>query len=488
MLLSALLLVQCADDEYLVTDVPVWKPVIESFSTQTPEWNSEVGTPSNISPEWVFSLIENDTMPEWEAPDQNLYPGSMTAIIRLTPYLERYIADDDKMVAMIGNECHGLAIPTIIDGKYYFFIQIKAASEEQGDIVFKYYSTKNRKLYFSVEKVPYRIDKIYGTSQTPVFLDFESSGKFPFYMNVFFQPNSQIVPFEVQQGDKIAAFADNECRGSATLNLNNSDNKIFNFEIRGKEADEPVVIKYYSNATKMIYQSEEKFQIEHRTQKGTETTPVKFGIIPENGIVAYVFIPEIFNDFATDKDLVALFASEECRGVYSERLTVNGKNVYRIPARISPNEKAEFKYYNAKLKYIFSTGNNLLYNTISSFGSPNVPKELPLLTSACHPVRMNAVFEIHHDLLNNISENDILAAFVNDECRGEAKFVENNGKKIFEVEINGSLFTNEKVSIRYYNASLKYQFESVKSFDFVPEGSFGSIDTPVVIELKIIEN
>lgn len=484
LLLFTLLFVGCTDDDYPTFEVPAWEPVSESFSVQAPAWMSEVGTSADTAPDWFLNLKENDAVPDWTAPDPNLYPGSMTAIIRLTPYLEKYIANDDKMAAMIGDVCHGVAMPTNIDGVNYFFIQIKAASDEQGDVTLKYYSTSTNKLYTAAEKVPYRIDKIYGTSHSPVFPDFESSGKYPYYMHVVLQPNLQTVPFEVQQGDRLAAFAGNECRGSVTLNAENSTNKIFNMEIRGKEPGDPVVLKYYSHANERIYQLEEKFNIEHKAQRGTEATPVKFGVIPEAGIVAYVVIPDIFSAYTSNQDIVAAFVGDECRGVFSHRLSANGKMVYRIPAKTNSNEKISFRYYNSKLDYIFTTASNISVSS-AEFGSATIPEVLPLITDGCHPLKMNAVLEMQHELIRNVSQNDLLAAFVNDECRGVGRFVEKNGKRMFEVAINGSLGLNEKVIIRYYNSSLKFKFESEKTIYFITDNSFGDIDNPAVIEMKV---
>ena len=118
----------------------------------------------------------------------------------------------------------------------------------------------------------------------------------------------------------------------------------------------------------------------------------------------------------------------------------------------------------------------------------NLPEELPLVTYGSHPLRMKAVFEINYDFLTSVTGADQLAAFVNGECRGKGRFVERNGKKLFEVDINGSLGTTEKVSIKYYNAARKCQYESVSTFDFVAESTFGSIAAPELIELNVIEN
>lgn len=485
LLMFTFLFFRCTDDEYPVTDAPEWEPVAEWFVTQAPLWQSETGTPCSTLPEWKINLKENDASPQWNAPDQNLYPGSMTAIFRLTPFLEKDISFDDKIAAFIGDDCRGVSSPTEIDGKYYFFLQITAEADEQGDVNFKYYSKHNSKIYTAADKVSYRIDKIYGTSQAPVYPDFESSGKYPFYMNVWLRPNPDLLPFAVQQSDMIVAFVNGECRGSATLQPVGT---AFSLEIRGIQAGENITVKYYSSTEKKIYQAEEKFTLNHKSQNGTETISVKFRVIPENGIVVYIFIPEVFSAYVSDKDMTSVFSGNKCRGIFSEKFTLNGKNVYRIPARILPDEKAEFRYYNDKLKYIFTSENNTPYQTISSLENSKVPLEAPLTITENHPMKMNAVMELRHEQLKKISETDIVAAFVNDECRGMGTMVEIDGKKLFEIQINGSLGVKEKVIIKYYNSTLRHKFESVKTFDFEPEKLLGNRNAPVDIELKMSKN
>jgi hypothetical protein len=93
-------------------------------------------------------------------------------------------------------------------------------------------------------------------------------------------------------------------------------------------------------------------------------------------------------------------------------------------SQLPKQEKAEFRYYNAKLKYIFSSEDNISYSTISTFGNSQPTKEIPLITESCHPLKMNGVFELDNKLLMKISDTDVLAAFVNDESQGIGKFIE----------------------------------------------------------------
>lgn len=142
---------------------------------------------------------------------------------------------------------------------------------------------------------------------------------------------------------------------------------------------------------------------------------------------------------------------------------------------------------NDKLKYIFSTAENIPSTTFSTFSNPNQPKEIPLITSNCHPLKMKGVFELKNQLVKKNGETDVLAAFVNDECRGIGKFIENNGKELFEIEICGSLSKTEKFKLKYYNTALKYQFESVKTIDFSAGNFMGTKDFPVIIEMNILK-
>ena len=109
LILAALLTVQCTEEGdklYPIVENPGWTAVAEDFVTEVPDWKADAaGTAS--APEWILDMQGNDTMPLWSDPDKSIFPTSMTAVVRLTPFLERYATENDVMAAFIGDECRG---------------------------------------------------------------------------------------------------------------------------------------------------------------------------------------------------------------------------------------------------------------------------------------------------------------------------------------------------------------------------------------------
>lgn len=67
-------------------------------------------------PKWELDLVEDEPDPAWKAPESGIYQFSMTAIIRLSEFLEKYADPKDEVSAFVGNECRG-SLPSRIMGK-----------------------------------------------------------------------------------------------------------------------------------------------------------------------------------------------------------------------------------------------------------------------------------------------------------------------------------------------------------------------------------
>ena len=149
LILAALLTVQCTEEGdklYPIVENPGWTAVAEDFVTEVPDWKADAaGTAS--APEWILDMQGNDTMPVWSDPDKSIFPTSMTAVVRLTPFLERYATENDVMAAFIGDECRGVASRIEVDGKSLYFVLIKAADDAGYDkyFGFEYWPTYDNK-------------------------------------------------------------------------------------------------------------------------------------------------------------------------------------------------------------------------------------------------------------------------------------------------------------------------------------------------------
>lgn len=100
-----------------------------------------------------------------------------------------------------------------------------------------------------------------------------------------------------------------------------------------------------------------------------------------------------------------------------------------------------------------------------------------------YPATMTAVLKLPATLASSAMENDQMAAFVNDECRGVGVIVENNNLKLFFVLIQGLTEETNKINIRYYSTKTSYMYESRSAFTFLADDIYGTAENPKVVEL-----
>jgi hypothetical protein len=76
-----------------------------------------------------------------------------------------------------------------------------------------------------------------------------------------------------------------------------------------------------------------------------------------------------------------------------------------------------------------------------------------------------------------VSDEDVLGAFVNGECRGVGRLIDG----LFYVNIQGSSSETGKVVFRYYNADRKSLIKDSGDVTFSVYSSLGSVDDPYVL-------
>jgi hypothetical protein len=91
---------------------------------------------------------------------------------------------------------------------------------------------------------------------------------------------------------------------------------------------------------------------------------------------------------------------------------------------------------------------------------------------------MTAAVTLSDYLSQFADEDDLLAAFVGDECRGAVKPIEYEGRYLFLLHFRGNSSESDKVSLRYYSAANKRIYECKELFGFEPNATFGSIAQP----------
>lgn len=162
-------------------------------------------------PKWELDLVEDEPVPAWKAPESGIYQFSMTAIIRLSDFLEKYADPADEISAFVGDECRGIA--TVQEnGTKLFFLYIRGNSGEAQKVTLKYYSAKNKKTYVCPDFLVFEQNGTYGKVSDPAVPPFEESGKYPETMTAVVSL-PEALPFERRDKDILAAFVGDECRG-----------------------------------------------------------------------------------------------------------------------------------------------------------------------------------------------------------------------------------------------------------------------------------
>ena len=103
--------------------------------------------------------------------------------------------------------------------------------------------------------------------------------------------------------------------------------------------------------------------------------------------------------------------------------------------------------------------------------------------SGKYPVSMTAVVSLPGKLKAAQTEADKLAAFIDDECRGEGISVQMDSLKVFFVLINGTASEQSKIRFRYFSKKTSYLYETTEPVNFNVDDNYGTAERPVVLEL-----
>jgi len=104
------------------------------------------------------------------------------------------------------------------------------------------------------------------------------------------------------------------------------------------------------------------------------------------------------------------------------------------------------------------------------------------------PHSFTAILSLPKDIANYASEEDKIAAFIGDECRGVGNLVvSSDGESwVYYVTVRGADDENKEILFRYYNSKLSYLYESHNEVVFQIDGYYGTYDSPQELLLSQI--
>ena len=466
--------------EYTKFENPNWKPSAGPVPAEAPtNWTVEF-TGGMETPQWEVVKPAPMSAPAWKAPDMYVYPASMTAVVRMSDYIHPDITEDDLFGAFIGGECRGLGSAVQnADGETLFLIQVKAAQSETRKVEFRFFSAKKQELFVTGEVVGFEADETLGSVDAPCSLTWNSLGELPYYMDLDVRVNlSAFDQGSVAEGDVVAAFVGEECRGLGQA-VQTDEGYAFQFRTWARNASEKLSLRYYTSTLKDIYLYSEPVDFSH-----TALTEVEMALNEHGYMDLYARLPEVVRPYLTERDNLAAFVADQPCSIIQQ----HEGDSYQLKMKGSEGDQVSFRYYCDSLKYVFTSPACLSYSDSQSWGSEAQYNVLPLET-AQQLVTMNGVFfvEAYKAINTELAEGDMLAAFVGDECRGLAFGELYNEQLIFDMDIRGTLGVDEQFTLQYYHIANRYKFTCHQIFNFEPAGKIGERNLPMGITLHVVE-
>lgn len=117
------------------------------------------------------------------------------------------------------------------------------------------------------------------------------------------------------------------------------------------------------------------------------------------------------------------------------------------------------------------------------FAQPK-PTDWQVSTTESFSTTMTAVVVLPDNLLKHAQDDDMVAAFMGDKCRGEGKLVKTDEQRYYFLTIKGFSEEQGKITFKYYNTNRSFMYTTDPVLDFEPDGIWGGIDNPKTLELK----
>ena len=105
------------------------------------------------------------------------------------------------------------------------------------------------------------------------------------------------------------------------------------------------------------------------------------------------------------------------------------------------------------------------------------------------PNSFTAIIAVPGNINLYATDNDKVAAFLNDQCRGVGTLVrtDSNDKRVYYLTIRANDDENGNIIFRYYNSRLSYLYQAKQMVPFETDGTFGTYDSPEILELELVK-
>lgn len=212
-------------------------------------------TSQSEAPVWQMDWTGNQERPDWQEPDPSSFENFEILMVQIEEALQSYVSAEDRMAIFINGELRGLASPavSIDDGTVFPKFLMKAYYNEAGtetvDISLQYYCQQLKHLFTLTDHLRLDADIAIGIGQDYIPEFTLGSAKYPVVKTVSVEAllsRAGLTPFE---GNVLAAFVGEECRGTTTLSADGNTT----MHIYGRAAGETATLKYYDAISGQLY-------------------------------------------------------------------------------------------------------------------------------------------------------------------------------------------------------------------------------------------
>lgn len=213
-------------------------------------------TSQSEAPVWQVDWTNNQERPDWTDPDASAYEGWTIMKARIEEALLPFVSKDDMMALFVNGELRGLAKPAValsdnqmVTGSFLMKVYGNETDMETVNMTLQYYNHTLKHIFTLSDRITLDSDMTIGIDEDYVPQFTSGSAKYPLQKAVGAETLLTKAGLTPVGGNRVGAFVDGECRGTALLSASGSTSLV----IFGRIAGESVTLKYYDAATGKLY-------------------------------------------------------------------------------------------------------------------------------------------------------------------------------------------------------------------------------------------
>jgi len=317
------------------------------------------------------------------------------------------------------------------------------------------------------------------TSKTIGLKDFTADpANFSFSMDGIFEINKDCAPLN-DSVNFVAAYVNNVCRGSARTNTIFGSKHLANFKIYSNSmAGDVVYFKYFDTQGNQVINALDTVLFVSASQLGTNANPyvLNNNNPPSNYLLSFSnLLSNTTNGSILGQASVVDLDGDIYTITFDNSIANNNNSSFSISyGVINFNDNIDLRITNIyKLGLTASDGSNCQIDTSfflpvndwyvdpSNFAYTMNIKGLPIL-----------------DCANQNNGNDLVAAYVNGNCRGYARPAATAGIANIDLDVYSNLAFGDQVTFKYYQASTQQVFNLLDTITFDQSATLGTINAP----------